>query len=625
MTALAAFTAGGVLTLHHPLHPRLAFVAFVLWCGAAARWRALWLVVLPACLPAANLAPWTGWIAFDEFDIIVLGAIAGGFANLASSRANPWAPPVERSHHQLWFVVPSLCFCVALLGLARGLAVDGASPIGWYDEYRSPINALRVVKSLLLAVPLLPLMRRELCRSECAAIGRVAAGMLIGASIVALATVAERVAYVGLFDFSRAYRTTALFWEMHVGGAAIDGYLALAWPVVAWAVLRAQTPSRWVAAAVLAVVVEYACLTTFSRGLYMAVAGAIVVLFIGLRRQAPPSLPPWRRRSDAVLAIVLVAQLIALVGADTFMRARLNSSESDLAKRLVHWRHGIDLLRTPTDWWLGKGSGRFPFEYARSVPEDEFPGSMRVVQSSEGAHLDLAGPDRDSSLAGRYEITQQVPIETTPYRVAFDVRVSRPVRLGISVCTMHLLYEGSCQRATVRVFPDIASWQHASVPLTGPPLPVGVGLPRTAVFAITVLDVNASASLDNISLESSRFSNMLRNADFTAGLAHWFPVAKDYFIPWHIDNFYLELLIEQGILGLAAVALLLGTALARLGSVAQRTSTATPYLMASLVGALLVGTVNSLIDMPRVAFLLFFLSLIASQLGTVPRIVPARR
>jgi hypothetical protein len=624
LAALAAFAAGGVLALQHPLHPELALIAFVLWCSAAIRWRALWLFVLPACLPAANLSPWTGWIAFDEFDLIVLGAIAGGFANLASSRANPRAAPAERSFDQLWFLVPSLCFGVALLGLARGLAADGAGPIGWYDGYRSPLNALRVGKSLLLAVPLLPLIRRELCRSECAAIGHIAAGMLVGTGIVALATVAERIAYVGLFDFSRAYRTTALFWEMHVGGAAIDGYLALAWPVVAWAVLRAQTPSRWAPAAMLAVFVEYACLTTFSRGLYVAVAGGIVVLFMGLKRQAPPSLPRWRRRADAVLAAVLVAQLIALVGAETFMRARLNSSETDLAKRLVHWRHGIDLLRTPTDWWLGKGSGRLPFEYGRSVPEDEFPGSMEVVPDSEGAHLDLTGPNRDSSLAGRYAITQQVPVEAPPYRVAFDVRVFRPVRLGISVCTMHLLYEGSCQRATVQVFPDTTPWQRLTLPLTGPMLSAGIGLPRTAVFAITVLDVNASVSLDNISLESGRLNNMLRNADFSAGLAHWFPVAKDYFVPWHIDNFYLELLIEQGIFGLASVALLIGSALARLGSVAQRASTATPYLMASLVGALLVGTVSSVIDMPRVAFLLFFLSLTASQLGTVPRIVPAR-
>jgi hypothetical protein len=158
-------------------------------------------------------------------------------------------------------------------------------------------------------------MRRELCRSECAAIGHIAAGMLIGTGIVAVATVAERIAYVGLFDFSRAYRTTALFWEMHVGGAAIDGYLALAWPVVAWAVLRAQTPSRWAPAAMLAVFVEYACLTTFSRGLYVAVAGGIVVLFMGLRRQGPPSLPRWRRNADAILAAVLVPQF-ALVGSE---------------------------------------------------------------------------------------------------------------------------------------------------------------------------------------------------------------------------------------------------------------------------------------------------------------------
>ena len=34
----------------------------------------------------------------------------------------------------------------------------------------------------------------------------------------------ERAVYTALLDFSSDYRTTGSFWEMHVGGAALDGF-----------------------------------------------------------------------------------------------------------------------------------------------------------------------------------------------------------------------------------------------------------------------------------------------------------------------------------------------------------------------------------------------------------------
>ena len=614
VTASGALAAGVVLALHHPSEPRILLGAFALWVLAATRWPGAWLFILPACLPASNFAPWTGWLAFEEFDLVVLGALAAGFASFVP---RPPAASVGRSASWPWLVVVSLCLASTSLAIARGFTAYGDAPTGWFDGYDGPLNALRDGKSLLYALLLVPLMRRALHRSPCNAMRRIAAGMLVGTAIVVAATIDERLTYVGLFDFAHAYRTTALFWEMHVGGAAIDGYLALAWPFVAWAVLGSHSRWRWVSAAAGILLVEYACLTTFSRGLYLAIGGGLVVLLIGgARLRGLPTLPPWRRRADLVLAVALMAQLVAVLGAESFMRARLTDSEGDLAKRLRHWSQGIAILRSPADWWLGKGSGRFPLEYVRSASDDEFPGSAVVVSDGAAAYLQLSGPGRAEALAGRYAITQQVARESIAYHVAFDVHVVRPVRLGVSVCSMRLLYEGTCQRAIVEVHPDVVPWQRLTLPLTGPMLSGGVGSARTAVFSITVLDIDARADLDNISLGAGL--NMLRNADFSAGLAHWFPVAKDYFVPWHIDNFYLELLIERGVFGLASVALLLASALVTLRSAALRGTTAAPYLMASLVGALLVGTVSSLLDMPRVAFLLFFLALMSTQLGTAP-------
>jgi hypothetical protein len=611
LAALGAFAGGVVLAIHHPAQPLIALAAFVLWCAAAIRWPRLCLCALPGCLPAASLAPWTGWLAFDEFDLVVMGVAAGGFLSRAGRRAAPDGP-VESGGR---FLVPLLCALSASLSVAHGLAVAADGPVSWYDGYSSPLNALRVGKGPIYALLLLPLIRDAIRGASEDAMRSIAAAILVGIGIVVAATVGERALYTGLFDFVQPYRTTALFWEMHVGGAALDGYLALAWPFVAWAALRSRTAWHWAAAAALALLVEYACLTTFSRGLYLGLAAGLVVLCLRLaRRTVRPSLPAWRRRADLILAVALFAQLAAVIGTESFMRARTLETGEDLARRLQHWSHGIALLRSPADWWLGRGTGRLPAEYAASVPDDGFPGSARLASSAGHTYLILDRPPRSEAPPGRYALTQEVAV-ASGYRVAFDAHVDRPQRLDISVCSMHLLYEGACKHAVVNLLPGAASWQRLGATLVGRSLQGSMGLPQEVVFAITALDVDAQVELDHLTLVGDAGPNLLRNGDFSEGLAHWFPVARNYFVPWHIDNFYLELLIEQGLVGMTVMLLLLGKALAALCSTRLRDLPAAPYLAASLAGALLVGTVSSLLDVPRVAFLLFFLALISIELA----------
>ena len=226
--------------------------------------------------------------------------------------------------------------------------------------------------------------------------------MLVGLTVVALAVVWERTAYVGLWDFSSPYRATALFWEMHVGGAAIDAYLALAMPFVAWALWTTRSPLRWAAAAALALLAAYACLTTFSRGVYLAVAGPLVLLGVLLRSrpsatasstETPP--PRWRPPATAALALALALEVAAVLGLGTFMRERIARSDDDLGSRLEHWQNGLGLMQGPVDWALGIGLGRLPAAYAQGVPGQEFPGDVQFVPSGAGERsgsVRISGP-----------------------------------------------------------------------------------------------------------------------------------------------------------------------------------------------------------------------------------------
>jgi hypothetical protein len=290
---LAAVCAalGAALAAHYPLLPWLACTLFALACAAFFRWPDSWLVVVPALLPLIGLAPWTGWFTFEELDMLVLAAAAGGYARQALP-AKAGAQQALRGHtiSPLPLVLLGLFAVSTLVALQRGVADAGGWHFGWFQGYHEPLNSLRVGKSFFLALLVLPLWRRALARRGAQASHWLAIGLSLGLTASALTTVWERQAFVGLFNFSTDYRTTGLFWEMHVGGAALDGFLTLLVPFAVCGLFAAQSRLRWGAAVACLSLAGYACLTTFSRGVYMsvpvgvAVAGGLCML--AARRQA---------------------------------------------------------------------------------------------------------------------------------------------------------------------------------------------------------------------------------------------------------------------------------------------------------------------------------------------------
>src|SRR4051812_49310841 len=82
LTAVAAIAwsgAGLFLASHHPLWPVSLTAIFAGCVAVSARWPRLWLFVLPAAMPVLNFSPWTGWLTFNEFDLLLLACLAGGY------------------------------------------------------------------------------------------------------------------------------------------------------------------------------------------------------------------------------------------------------------------------------------------------------------------------------------------------------------------------------------------------------------------------------------------------------------------------------------------------------------------------------------------------------------------
>ncbi len=654
LTAALAMLGAVALSLVHPLSPVLVLGVFYATLVLLCMLPRLWLFLLPAALPVLNFMPWSGRLMVEEFDLLLLCVLVAGYGRMAWEKSRAAAPAVQASHHPGagggLNILVTLLALFSLASAVRGLSANGFDnaiaqirEFGLSQDYADPLNSLRLLKSLAFAVLCIPLLQRELGNSarQTRAFNGFARGVLTGLAMVVAVVVWERLAYPGLLNFSTRYRTTAMFWEMHVGGAALDAYFALTVPFVAWALARAKKLRHWLSLALLALLTCYAVLTTFSRGVFVAVALPLILLALGRWAQKSgldwrhPLNQAWRRRAGFGLWLVLGLEVALVVTGGSFLMDRMAQSESDLDERLAHWRRGAGLLESPTDWLLGKGLGRFPAEYASLGKDTEFSGTLRLMRepaseiqgqtpaplAAPRVYARLGGPLANPENGGLFMLNQRVNVavadwlqqtqkkrETRPFIVNLVARAALDTQVMVKVCEKHLLYEGDCLVRYLTLRNTHGAWQTVSVPLRGGAIRTDqAAVIRAAVLSITVFTPGANFDIRRFQLTDPAGRALVANADFSNGLAHWFPSAGSYYLPWHIDNLYLELLIERGLAGLVLFALILGAAGARLVAAPHADRPQLAIVAAAIFGALLLGLVSSVLDTPRVAFLLFFL------------------
>ena len=795
--ALVCAGAGGFLAWQHAIAPQAAVVVFAVAAAASYVWPRAWLVALPALIPVASFTPWTGSLAVEEIDLLALAFAAGAYARVPSIRVAQGdgargLRSAPRWHLSIVAVVLALLFALSTaFGVYRGVVDAGGSEWSWYDGYYEAMNSVRIAKGYALALLYAPLLLDAMKKSEGRAADLLAAGLAVGAGVAALTVLWERYAFTGLLNFSSDYRATGLFWEMHVGGAALDGYLALVVPFVVWVLMR-KSARTTAAAAILALLVSYACLATFSRGVYLAVplslallfllvapageggptrqlamlvkgvlaivvavagsylvfraggyrslmavlgvlalslhvstalrgagwiewgvaaiigsvlavfgvvagsflakgpyliyasafaltaalfglqwlgkggvgrskglviltlavllwtafAGvdiarhwggeaaqrdaaivvALLVLLAAARARARAPLWPTRLREQGIVvaSIAILAGAVAVMLGGAYMGERFATSEEDFEGRIQHWRDGLSLISTPSEWLAGKGVGRFPKAYYFGAPDAWMPGSYRIAEEGGNAFLVLAGPRHAADFGEFLRVGERVSSTAGSYTVTFDARAAAPARLHIEICQQHLLYNGACAFPSKPVTIDGRSWQTHVVTLDGQGLDSGAWYaPRLAFFSFGVNARGLRVDLDNVSLIGPGGQNLIGNGDFGNGMARWFMVSERIHLPWHIKSLVLNVLFDQGVIGLALFALLVGGALFRLVAGRARGHPLSPFIAASLAGFLIVGTFDSLLNVPRLAFAFYLVVFAGMALGTPTRVVDA--
>jgi hypothetical protein len=286
------------------------------------------------------------------------------------------------------------------------------------------------------------------------------------------------------------------------------------------------------------------------------------------------------------------------------------------------------MLETPADWVLGNGSGRFPASYLFHVPDGPHSGSYRVAGDAGRAWLVVAGPRHSASFGEMLRVGQWVRLAPGTQRVSLAVRAYREAVLHVEICDRHLLYNGECAIAKHEVKPAGAAWQRAELVLDASRLPARRWfLPTPVFFAVAVESERGRIEIADVSVAGPDAVERIANGTFEAGMARWFTISERHHLPWHAKNLVLNVLFEQGLVGLTLFAALVVGALWRVVAGRARRHPLAPALAASIAGFLVVGVFDSLLDVPRVAFLFWLLVFVAVTLpaAAAQRGAPAPR
>lgn len=348
-----------------------------------------------------------------------------------------------------------------------------------------------------------------------------------------------------------------------------------------------------------------------------AVVGALAIVgWVGSVRD----IPGWPR-TDGELQGALAAAAVAcgcvvvFVGGG-YMGERFATSERDLGDRLRHWRIGVDLLDTPLDWTLGRGLGRYPGTYFFGAREGVLPGDYRVVDSDGRRVLVLSSPSYPVSFGDAFRVAQRIVPEPGRYRVELDVRSRLPAGIHAEVCEKHLLYSGECAIGNAIVTTKAGEWQRLRLDLDGSALSRGRWYaPRLAFFALFVESSSRAVEVANVSLLGPDGTERLANGNFADGMARWFFTSDRYHLPWHFKSLPGNVWFEQGVFGVLLFLGWVGRVLGRMTIGAAARHPLAPALAAAAGAFLTVGLFDSLVDVPRVGWMLWVVLLVGGALG----------
>lgn len=617
LAALPAVLPAALVLVALPLYPvGLSWLLPLLLVYAVTLWLrpALALVLLPAALVGLDASPVTGRLLFSELDLVVLITLVVLGVRLSGVRpAHLPVGALPLAVGLLW-----LTWLVATLRGFGGFSVLAELPRA---ASHTPLEAWHVGKGLLWALLLVgPLRRLRRWLGSATATGLLIDGLVLGLAWTVLVVLWERHIHVGLFDFDDLFRVTGPFASMHTGGAYIEAWLALAFPVLLLWTARRRAAWARVAGTLLLVLTGYAMLVTFSRAGYGALLLVVLVVGAGLWFGAPVgrSRRAWALPGVAVLVLAVLAIPALSTG---FAKQRLGQSAADLGVRVTHWAGAVRMLDgEPLAMLLGAGFGRYPSMALLAPPAGRVPGTYLVLPTDGNGHVLRLGHGESVFLDQWVRVRPD-----TTYRLSARLRgVDRTeLSLAAPLCQKALLYSFTCvwTRLTARSLDG--GWVAVAADIHSGAVGRGGHWPHGPVKLSLQNGGPGTLEVDDVRLLGPDGRELLANGGFESGADRWLFVT-DQDLAWHIHQQGLEMFFAQGLLGLVAFAVLL-LGVARVlwsGFLAGRPEALA--LAAGLTGFLAVGLLGSTMDAARPMLLFYFAAfscalLVRGTQGHAPR------
>jgi hypothetical protein len=584
-------------TWRFPLGQLWLAIGFGVYAVVLLKFPRVWLIIVPAAMPVLDLATFSGWYFFDEFDALVLLTLA----------VLLWGQRLRQEDFRFGWPVAIVLSVLMLSYIVSTAIVFTPWPVidgNAFASYYSPFNAARVAKGFvwpLLLLPYLNLSIRETSRT-----GRyLAGGLLLGLFGVCVVGLYEHWLFAGLFNFHHSYRIVGPFSSMHTGDGHIDLWLTVTIPLIVAPFIQRSNLGWRLMALGLGGMAFYVLLATASRGPFLATAAAFLAM-LGLFALI------WARRGRfwrTLLVYPMFAGLLAVVAlpfiVPTEVGSRFKRTAEDFQKRVTHWQEALS-MRDPgrRTRLFGVGLGTFPETYARH----------HVIARYS---FDRAGRQRYLTLRSGDNLYMGQRIDAQPdtsYRLSFTYRTrDARARLTVAICENWLIHSRRCSWNSYRLPPTGGSWaQHeATVKIeeTGRPRGrIGYLSKQPLWLTLHTSAAKQGLSLDNIAFVPTSGRNLIKNGNFSGNHDHWF-WAVDNHLPWHTKNMAVNVLFDQGWLGLVGVVLLFGLGMVSLGrAMWAGYAVAIPWAGA-MIGYLINAAVVSPFDQPRLAMLFYLLCL----------------
>jgi hypothetical protein len=606
IAVILVMIVAGALTVY-PFAPFPLAIGLCAYGAIVYRYPHAWLIVLPALWPVLDLAPWSGWFFFEEFDffILITGAVAF------------WRPFARQRFSQIPVLLRIGIGALAASYLASLLV--GLFPLEPLDanafaNYFSRYNSLRVAKGFLWAILLVSATPTAASLQDHEDPKRLLnTGMILGLVALNLAVIYERFKFAGLFNFSTDLRAIATFSGLHNGGNDIEAYLVLASPFIAAWVFDRRGPGRYFFAAGVFALTSYSLLVTFSRGGYLGFVLAWIVLFACLLLAAGArsvALPPMRAPSFAVFLILLGGAVALPILKGDFIRARFATVAIDWQSRLDQLQNTFRMMDSDTTTSLfGMGLGRFPAVYLARQPVKSHPTVYSFESEPSNMFLRIKA-------GSPLYFGQWVRVEPgKAYVLSLDLRsVNRRGELSVPICEKQLQRSFRCQWLRFQSS-GVGGWEHFERPFNTGEVGADVGrisgrLSRRPVeLALYNAGRENILDIDNVKLLDERGANLLSNGNFSHGHNRWFFTVDDL-MPWQSSNHWGQIFFEQGWFGLIAFNFFLVCVLIQSFCRIREGDVFSAVVVSGAAGFLTVGLFGSLFDTPRMGALFYFVSVL---------------